>query len=226
MAAVSFDPRIDLTDDGLFGNEVAEDATDQEFKSYYYERNKTKRISGISERLLIVKAYKGEGKSALLRKSISIVKDFRTNIVIERKGHQLSPSLSSSDYGEWVREWKRVIFQNLAYEIGASIGFAWNDDSMSLVEESEKTGFKEKGFLISVLERFGVKYSANGFSLSIQNPGLSDAKNIDKILQRWNKKIYYYGCLLMILIKILKTLKIIRSKLQVFLMLSEIFMVN
>jgi len=188
MPAPPFDPRIDLTDDGLFGNEVAEDATEQEFKSYYYERTETKRFAGLGERLLIVKAYKGEGKSALMRKSTSIVRDYKTNVVIERKGHQISPSLAGEDYGEWVREWKKIIFNNFAYEIGSAIGFAWNDDSMALVEESEKHGFKEKGFLVSVLDRLGIKYSAAGFSISPQSQGIPDSKQIDKILQRWNKK--------------------------------------
>lgn len=188
MAKSSFDPQIDLSDDGLFGNEVAEDATEQEFRSYYYERRETGKFSGLSDRLLIVKAYKGEGKSALLRRSTFKIKEFKSNLVIERKGHQISPNIQSDDYGEWVREWKRIILNNFAYEIGSQIGFAWTDDSISLVEESEKHGFKEKGLLISILNRFGIKYSAGGFKLSLETPGISDIKQTEKILQRWNDK--------------------------------------
>lgn len=183
-----FDPQIDLSDESLFGNEVAEDATEQEFNSYYYERSEASRFHGLADRLLIAKAYKGEGKSALLRRVTGKVKGFRENIVIERRGHQIAPAIQGDDFSEWVRGWKKIILDNIAYEVGNSIGFAWTDDAMSLVEEAERKGFKDKNLLTSILDRFGVQFSAGGFKLSLEKPGIGENKQVEKLLQRWSTR--------------------------------------
>ena len=53
----------------------------------------------------------------------------------------------------YIKKWKAALFQLLASEIGARIGRAFTDDSMTLVEAAEQTGFKQKGFVGSILER-------------------------------------------------------------------------
>lgn len=59
--------RVDLTDDELFGNEMAEDEEERLFTSYAYERPEFQAFLNSATKLKVVRAYKGEGKSALLR---------------------------------------------------------------------------------------------------------------------------------------------------------------
>ncbi|MBF0436847.1 MAG: hypothetical protein HQL77_15950 [Magnetococcales bacterium] len=59
--------RIDFSDESLFGNEAAEDEDEEIFKSYAFEREEVTDFLQKDKRIAILKAYKGEGKSALLR---------------------------------------------------------------------------------------------------------------------------------------------------------------
>jgi hypothetical protein len=58
---------IDLTDPTLFGNDAAEDEQDDVFSSYAYERPELSAFSDGNRSLVVARAYKGEGKSAMLR---------------------------------------------------------------------------------------------------------------------------------------------------------------
>ena len=58
---------INLTDSDLFGNDIAEDEEDSIFESYAYEAPEIDKLIDPSLGIQVIKAYKGEGKSALLR---------------------------------------------------------------------------------------------------------------------------------------------------------------
>lgn len=60
---------IRLTDPHLFGNDAAEDEDAEIFASYALERPELGDFTSPSRRICIARAYKGEGKSALLRLS-------------------------------------------------------------------------------------------------------------------------------------------------------------
>lgn len=147
-------PSVELTNPTLFGNDAAEDEREDIFNSYAYERPEVDLFADPSRALCIVRAYKGEGKSALLRltqRRIRKLKDDR--IVLSKTASDLAPEVAKDDYAAWVRAWKAAIFGMFAVEIGSQIGVAWSDDAMSLVEEAEKTGFKQRSFVSSILSR-------------------------------------------------------------------------
>lgn len=64
---LTVDGAVNLTDPTLFGNESAEDEREDVFISYAFERPEVDAFSDGNNRLGFARAYKGEGKSALLR---------------------------------------------------------------------------------------------------------------------------------------------------------------
>lgn len=146
--------RIDLSAPDLFGNDAAEDEELDVFTAYAIDRPEVDSFLDPRRPICIARAYKGEGKSALLR---MVMNRLRTGVapplIVEARGKQLSPNLQDSDTDPWVREWKASILKLLAGKIGATIGMAWTDDAMSLVEEAEKGGFRSKSFVASAVDR-------------------------------------------------------------------------
>lgn len=65
--------KIQLDALDLFGNDAAEDEEEDIFQSYALEREETRIFTDPLRRLCVVRAYKGEGKSALLRLAASRV---------------------------------------------------------------------------------------------------------------------------------------------------------
>ncbi len=145
---------VDYWDNTLFGNDAAEEEQEDIFSSYAFERDELKYFLDEKNPIQIVRAFKGEGKSALLRMvGNRLEKERPSAVVVLTTGVATSPSLTSDDSDIWVREWKKNILKLLACEIGTVIGFAYTDDAISLVEESERNGFKKRSFVSSVTER-------------------------------------------------------------------------
>jgi len=183
-------PTIRLDDPYLFGNDAAEDEEADVFASYAVERPELSDFSSAARRICIARAYKGEGKSALLRLSAAKVSESTDpQIVAPISANSLSPSIDSSDFATWVRAWKAAILGQLAAEVGATIGMAWSDDAMSLVEEAERQGFKSRSPVATILER--LKFGQVDFAELKLNP-LSQQRlgttNPEKVLQRWAKQ--------------------------------------
>lgn len=82
-----------------------------------------------------------------------LTKERPSAVLVLTTGVATSPNLDSDDSDIWVREWKKNILKLVASEIGAAIGFAYTDDAISLVEESERNGFKQRSFVSAVTER-------------------------------------------------------------------------
>jgi hypothetical protein len=143
---------INLVDQTLFGNDAAEDEAADVFDSYFVSRQEVNDFLSPTNKLLVLRAYRGEGKSAVLRKTIHLL-SAKGAILAQSTGSSLSPAVSGANPDEWTRGWKRAIFGLLACEIGSRIGVAWSDDAMSLVEEAEKEGFKSRSFVSGVCDR-------------------------------------------------------------------------
>jgi hypothetical protein len=175
-------PLIKLTDPGLFGNDAAEDEEEAVFSSYVLERDEIKEFIDQNEKIRIVRAYKGEGKSALLRLAKTKLASLNDDgsIIISTTGPSLSPDINSDDSDKWVRGWKEQIFRLIASEIGARIGMAWGDDTMSLVEEAERSGFKSKSIISAIIERLKFK------DLPVEKKE-KNAISPEKVVQRWAK---------------------------------------
>lgn len=180
---------IKLTDPGLFGNDAAEEEDDEIFNSYALWRDEFNDFIDVNRAIVIARAYKGEGKSALLRMAKLKVCDQSTDpIVISGTASKLAPNLQTSDYFEWTRSWKKNIAGHIATQVGSKIGFAWSDDEMSLVEQAEKDGTKSKSFLSAILDRFPigqVQIDPANVSLSGLKVNRQGASNPEEIIRRW-----------------------------------------
>lgn len=178
--------KIDLNAEDLFGNDVAEDEDDDVFKAYAVDRDEVNSFSDKFRKLCIVRAYKGDGKSALLRLAMGQIRSISGDDVIMTHGSvsSFSPNIQTDDFTTWVREWKRTLLSRIANEVGSKIKFGWTDDEMSLVEQAEKGGFKSRNLISAILERiaFKIKHKEIEIDGTIKKPGIIDA---EEILKRW-----------------------------------------
>jgi hypothetical protein len=172
-------PRIDLTAAYLFGNDAAEDEEEDIFLGYVVDRPELKAFLDPSNKICIARAFKGEGKSALLRLVQNrLGRGDDPPLILAATGKQLSPEQTAGDTDAWVRDWKRSILQHIARELGARLGTAWSDDAISLVEEAEQAGFKSRNFISAVFDR-------------LKSPSVPIARerapiaNAEKLVQRW-----------------------------------------
>ncbi|GAB2542956.1 P-loop ATPase, Sll1717 family [Rhodanobacter koreensis] len=144
---------IVLSDSELFGNEMAEDEEETLFTSYAYEREEFSAFLDSSTKLKVVRAYKGEGKSALLRWTYLRLRDFKNVIVHTAYANSIAPSLSASSSIDNIKAWKESYIKTAASAVGARLDFKFNDDVLSLREEAERGGFAERGFVAAILAR-------------------------------------------------------------------------
>ncbi len=144
---------VDLTDKTLFGNDAAELEQEDVFLSYVIEPQITKEFLDSDNQIQIVRAYKGEGKSALLRLVSYKLDQKPDNIVLYVSAVSFSPNVDIDDSDVWTRKWKEKILGHLIGQIGKKIGFAFSDDAISIVEEAEEHGFRSKSFVSSITDR-------------------------------------------------------------------------
>ena len=178
---------IDLTDPGLFGNDAAEDEREDVFNSYAFERSELGAFSDQKRPLCIARAYKGEGKSALLRLAHRRIKQGKAKpIVVARTASELAPEVTRDDYATWTRAWKAAILDILAREIGTQIDVAWTDDAMALVEEAEKTGYRSRTFVSAIWDRLKLpKINVGGVEADLPERVVLGVTNAERIVRRW-----------------------------------------
>lgn len=173
--------KIDFADKNLFGNEAAEDEAESIFSSYAVMRPEVLTFLDPEQSVAVARAYKGEGKSALLRVvSMELRKKDPKPVVISLPVSSVSPEMDSVDHDKWVRAWKQNILRHAVSEIGANIALAFSDTAISLVEEAEANGFKERSFVSSIIDR--LKSSAVPLERIRQG-----VVNPEKTLQRWSE---------------------------------------
>lgn len=176
---------IHLDDPHLFGNDAAEDEEDEIFKSYALERREIEDFAQLDRQLSFVRAYKGEGKSALLRitRSKLSLKE-SAGLIISTPASNITPHPNQEDFAGWVRSWKKTILNRVATEVGAKIGFAWTDDEMNLVEEAEKNGFKQRNIISSLIRRLQPEADL-GVKFRVEQPGVGDRADFEPVMRRW-----------------------------------------
>jgi hypothetical protein len=176
---------IHLDDPHLFGNDAAEDEEDEIFKSYALERREIENFAQLDRQLSFVRAYKGEGKSALLRitRSKLSLKE-SAGLIISTPASNITPPPNQEDFAGWVRSWKKSILNRVATEVGAKIGFAWTDDEMNLVEEAEKNGFKQRNIISSLMRRLQPEADL-GVKFRVEQPGVGDRADFEPVMRRW-----------------------------------------
>lgn len=73
---------------------------------------------------------------------------------------------------------EKAIFKKVAVEIGKSIKMAFTDDAISLVEEAETEGFRERSFVGAIVSRL----SSNSIPLDQKKPSI---QSHERLMQRW-----------------------------------------
>lgn len=147
---------INLTDPRLFGNEAAEDEDPGVLDSYFVEKPEFKIFEDEKVPLSIVRARKGVGKSALLaRGAYSKNNESPKPLVISIIGADLVAQrpFKVGNASELIYDWQQRICSRINVELGREIGLALDDASISLVEASELSGFKDRNIIGSLLDR-------------------------------------------------------------------------
>jgi len=179
-------PEFDLSDLSLFGNDAAEDESEDVFRSYVLDRDELATFLDPSRGLVIARGYKGEGKSAMLRICEDRIAENEGDICLSLSATASVPALPSADFALWVRNWKQALLDRLCNEIGSRIGLAWTDDAMVLVQEAEKTGFKERNLVGAILRRIpGVKLAGDSVSIDVSGSAAPAVANSEQIIKRW-----------------------------------------
>ena len=167
--------------DELFGNEAADHEDPEIFNSYAVQRKEMRSFLDQKKPLQIVSAYKGEGKSALLRLIENKIKsDDASAVVLRVSATEISPSEDENNIDAWIRSWKKAIFKKVAVEIGKGLKMAFNDDAMSLVEEAETEGFRERSFVGAIVSRLSSKHAP----LEQKKPKVD---NHEALMRRWSE---------------------------------------
>lgn len=146
--------RFKLDDTNLFGNDAADLEQQSLFLSYVVPRSELDELLDQDIAIQVTRAYKGEGKSALLRLlGNRLAIPGAAELVISALGPDHSPLVDSSDSDLWTREWKKKLLKLVANEIGSRVGIAFTDDAISLVEDAEANGFKTRSFVSAIVDR-------------------------------------------------------------------------
>lgn len=174
--------KIDITNKQLFGNEAGEDEDENIFTSYAVGRPEVTEFLSEESSISIVRAYKGEGKSALLRLvALELKRKPSSPIVISISASSVSPEIVDADSDRWIRGWKLNLLKLAAKEIGKTLKLAFTDDAISLVEEAEANGFKSRNFVSAIVDR--LKSSAVPIERTRQA-----ISSPEQLLQRWTSE--------------------------------------
>ena len=143
-----------------FGNEAGDDLTPDELMPFFVEQDKFRIFLDKQKKILLATAKKGVGKSALLRWiEGKVPKEIDTEaLVVHVKGSDLVRNCfgltnTISTPSEYIRDWMVRIATVINRKIGASLNFAFGDDSISLVESAEIDGFRSKNILTALVDR-------------------------------------------------------------------------
>jgi len=93
--------QINLQDPDLFGKLAAEDEEESIFSSYQLERPELPRLTSeeLNNNLVVVSAFRGEGKSALLRMAMKELKGGGKVFVTRTTATSITVDKSSPDIG-------------------------------------------------------------------------------------------------------------------------------
>ncbi|MGX5728979.1 P-loop ATPase, Sll1717 family [Pseudoxanthomonas beigongshangi] len=155
---------IDLTDDRIFGNDAGDDEDERVLERYFFERPEFLRFYDRANTLRIVKARKGTGKSALLRRTESVAKrEHPSDVFVVCKGPEIFPDFSQQrNIENPVLAWQQSICARINRALGASIKVAMTDDQMSLVEAAEIDSFRGRNIVSALSDRLLKKLPVPG----------------------------------------------------------------
>lgn len=165
--------KIDLLDEELFGNEAGEDEDPELLNAYFVEKPSFRRFYDRSQRFSVVRARKGIGKSALLARFEYIKKQKHPDtIVLYVKGSDLSNYLKPTNRtpNALINAWQQAICVLINLELGARIKYAFDDMSITLVENAELAGFRGRNLTGCLWDRLRVKLPVSTEKIAAADP--------------------------------------------------------
>ena len=180
--------REEFIDPSLFGNDAGEDENIQRLNDYYLLKPEHERFFQAKNKLQIVRARKGIGKSALLCYTANKIQEENPDsIVINIKASELISQFKSSPENtlEQVNFWQQLICTRINKELGRYIKLPSSSDNMLLIDCSELSNLRGQNIITSLIERFKVVFSDS--SLNYEKSKINDNYSF---LTRYSKKNY------------------------------------
>lgn len=182
---------IKLDDPKLFGNLAAEDEDIDLLDSYFVDKSVYDYFRS-EDKLWIVRAKKGMGKSALLKKvAYEKVNANQDDIVIQIKGSDLIKNNFplTLDVQQLIYIWQSAICSRITAEIGRNLSLALTDDTITMVENSELEGFKEKNIIGCLVERLKRKVGKIEFDKpKMENP----LALLERYQQKKDRRVWFF----------------------------------
>ena len=146
---------LQLDDRRLWGNEAADDEDPELLNSYFVTQPEWSDFFDLNRPLSIARARKGMGKSALLRECAYRTAEASDSVAISVKGSDL---VAQKEFAlktpiEQIYDWQQRICSIINRHLGASIGIAFSDDQITLVESAELSGFKSRNLVGLLVDR-------------------------------------------------------------------------
>ncbi|MEE9100380.1 hypothetical protein VXJ36_09200 [Pseudomonas nitroreducens] len=182
------DVSLKLNDRTLFGNDAGEDENIEVLASYFVNQAAFNDFLDIETPLSVARARKGMGKSALLSKFAHDLEQLESKpLVVQVVPSSLSALIKPPESGvpsEFENYWKQVICQSINMEIAKTIGFAWKDDQISLVENAELNQFKGRNIIGALASRLLGKISiGNVAEIQQSKPSIANYEQLLKRIQ-------------------------------------------
>ncbi len=150
----------DLINSDLFGNEAGEDEDSDKLASYFVYKSDFDDFYSNTRKLQFVRAKKGVGKSALLVQSMSTkAQKSPENLYLYIKGADLLAiqDIKSDSPNDLIYGWQQRICSRINLELGSRLRFAFSDNSITLIESAEVSGFRGRNLIGSLIDRMRVK---------------------------------------------------------------------
>jgi len=143
-----------------FGNEAGDDVHPSILNSYFVEQKQFIPLLDIKQRIKIVNAKKGVGKSALLQwLAHRLRQEHPDALIIKCRGTDLVRSNFNIDSklntpNDYIQDWMIRICALINRELAKELKIALTDDSITLIESAELDGFKSKNLVSCLMDRF------------------------------------------------------------------------
>lgn len=142
----------------IFGSEMAQE--DPNFLSYAMPRKDyLDPLSDEENRIIILNAARGSGKSGLLISLSNILEQKADTTIIKRDYRDMVFPSGNLPVNDAINYWKNTLLAQIVAQIGQEKGWAFFDDDIYAVELAENLGVKKKNVLTSVLSRLKFKGS-------------------------------------------------------------------
>ncbi|MDY0190718.1 MAG: hypothetical protein RBR22_08295 [Desulfuromonas sp.] len=168
---------INILDKKLFGNQAGEDEDKEFLSQYFVNHNDFSDFFCREQKLCVVSARKGMGKSALIAKLHYDLAGTENDLIINVTGNDLLGlgSFESSDHAYLENYWKLVICRKIILELSSKISFASSDRDISIIEQAELEGFKKMNLLGCLAKRFSKLLEKAGLDtdkIGVKNPDI------------------------------------------------------